>query len=136
MAQNVAPNRMVLQQLKGRRTGAKKGHGLLKKKADALKMKLRRMMGVIIENKEAMGGLMSDAFFSGTVLPVVEETVKKATFVVRAGEENVAGVKIPNFECINTNPDGMTIGMTSGGTRLRLCREKFAEVLQRITVLA
>jgi len=144
MAQNVAPNRMVLQQLKGRRTGAKKGHGLLKKKADALKMKLRRMMGVIIENKEAMGGLMSDAFFSGTearyvagnFLPVVEETVKKATFVVRAGEENVAGVKIPNFECINTNPDGMTIGMTSGGTRLRLCREKFAEVLQRITVLA
>jgi V-type H+-transporting ATPase subunit D len=131
MAQNVAPNRMVLQQLKSRRLGAKKGHGLLKKKADALKMKLRRMMGVIIENKEAMGGLMSDAFFSGTearyvagnFLPVVEETVKKATFVVRAGEENVAGVKIPNFECINTNPDGMTIGMTSGGTRLRLCRE-------------
>jgi len=66
MAQNVAPNRMVLGALKARRLGAKKGHGLLKKKADALKMKLRRMMGIIIENKEAMGGLMSDAFFSGT----------------------------------------------------------------------
>merc|ERR1712167_500014 len=111
MSKQVAPNRMVLGSLKAKRVGAKKGHALLKKKADALKMKLRQMMGVIIENKEAMGGLMSEAFFSGTearyvagnFLPVVEEQVKKATYVVQGGEENVAGVKIPNFEPINMN---------------------------------
>jgi len=56
--------------------------------------------------------------------------------VVRAGEENVAGVKIPNFEAINMNPDGVSIGMTAGGTRLRICRQKFTEVLERITTLA
>jgi len=144
MSKQVAPNRMVLQSLKAKRVGAKKGHALLKKKADALKMKLRQMMGVIIENKEAMGGLMSEAFFSGTearyvagnFLPVVEEQVKKATYVVQGGEENVAGVKIPNFEPINMNKDGNAIGMAAGGARIKACREKFATALQAIVTLA
>ena len=38
--------------------------------------------------------------------PVVEEGVKKASYVVTAGEENVAGVKIPSFEPCNSSPDG------------------------------
>eukprot|EP00656_Telonema_subtile_P003894 TRINITY_DN1175_c0_g1_i1.p1 TRINITY_DN1175_c0_g1~~TRINITY_DN1175_c0_g1_i1.p1 ORF type:complete len:264 (-),score=77.95 TRINITY_DN1175_c0_g1_i1:197-988(-) len=144
MSKQVAPNRMVLQSLKAKRVGAKKGHGLLKKKADALKMKLRRMMSVIIEHKEAMGGVMADAFFSGTearyvagnFLPMVEEGVKKATFVVRGGQENVAGVKIPNFEPINLNPDGMAIGMAAGGARIKQSREKFTTALESIITLA
>lgn len=144
MSKQIAPNRMVLQALKAKRVGAKKGHGLLKKKADALKVKLRAMMGVIIENKEAMGGLMSDAFFSetearyvaGNFLPVVEEGVKKATYVVVAGEENVAGVRIPRFEPVNTSPDGQAIGMAAGGARIKACREKFTAALQAIVTLA
>jgi len=144
MSKQIAPNRMVLQALKSKRVGAKKGHGLLKKKADALKVKLRAMMGVIIENKEAMGGLMSDAFFAetearyvaGNFLPVVEEGVKKASYVVTAGEENVAGVKIPSFEPCNSSPDGQAIGMAAGGARIKACREKFTSALEAIVTLA
>ena len=39
----VPPTVTVLQGMKGRLTGAKKGHGLLKKKADALTLKFRQV---------------------------------------------------------------------------------------------
>lgn len=35
--------------MKSRLTGAQKGHGLLKKKADALQMRFRMILGKIIE---------------------------------------------------------------------------------------
>lgn len=35
--------------MKSRLTGAQKGHGLLKKKADALQMRFRQILGKIIE---------------------------------------------------------------------------------------
>eukprot|EP00658_Telonema_sp_P-2_P004818 TRINITY_DN1179_c0_g2_i1.p1 TRINITY_DN1179_c0_g2~~TRINITY_DN1179_c0_g2_i1.p1 ORF type:complete len:270 (-),score=108.30 TRINITY_DN1179_c0_g2_i1:183-992(-) len=139
-----APNRMVLQMLKAKRLGAKKGHGLLKKKADALKLRLRKMMSIIIEHKEAMAGVMSDAFFSltearyvaGNILPVVEEGVKKATLVVVGGAENVAGVMIPTFEQVSTQREGVAIGIAAGGARIKQCREKFVAATELITSLA
>ena len=47
----VFPTRQNLQVMKVKLTGAKKGHSLLKKKADALSMRLRALLKNIIEAK-------------------------------------------------------------------------------------
>merc|ERR1711966_645575 len=63
MLPGVLPTRMVLTGLKTKRSGAKKGHQLLKSKADALQVRFRAMLAKIMDAKEAMGSVMSDAFF-------------------------------------------------------------------------
>ena len=45
----VFPTRQNLQVMKVKLTGAKKGHSLLKKKADALSMRLRALLKSILE---------------------------------------------------------------------------------------
>ena len=45
-------------------SGAQKGHSLLKKKADALNMRFRLILGKIIDNKVLMGEVMKEAAFS------------------------------------------------------------------------
>eukprot|EP00889_Picochlorum_renovo_P002741 jgi/Picre1/29771/NNA_005153.t1 len=74
----VVPTVTVLAIMKGRLQGASKGHALLKKKADALNMRLDIRMEI----------------YRHTVL----DNVDQATVKVQAHQENVAGVVIPKFD--------------------------------------
>merc|ERR1712166_1327737 len=79
MLPGVLPTRMVLTSLKTKRTGAKKGHQLLKSKADALQVRFRAMLAKIMDAKEAMGSVMSDAFFSKTEAQYLAGDLKPCT---------------------------------------------------------
>lgn len=50
--------------MKSRLQGAQKGHGLLKKKADALQMRFRLILGKIIEVQSDTFICMNHCFFS------------------------------------------------------------------------
>ena len=54
MADQVPPTRMALQTYKTKRTGATKGHQLLKKKADALKARFQGIAKEIYATKATM----------------------------------------------------------------------------------
>lgn len=92
--------------MKSRLAGAQKGHGLLKKKADALQMRFRQILGKIIETKTLMGEVMKEAAFSlaeakfatGDFNQVVLQNVTKAQIKIRTKKDNVAGVTLPVFE--------------------------------------
>jgi len=60
----IFPSRGAQMLMKARLAGAQKGHGLLKKKADALQMRFRLILGKIIETKTLMGEVMKEAAFS------------------------------------------------------------------------
>lgn len=102
--------------MKARLAGAQKGHGLLKKKADALQMRFRQILGKIIETKTLMGEVMKEAAFSlaeakfatGDFNQVVLQNVTKAQIKIRTKKDNVAGVTLPVFESytvsIRTSP--------------------------------
>ncbi|CAK9827774.1 V-type proton ATPase subunit D 1 [Anthophora retusa] len=60
----IFPSRGAQMLMKSRLLGAQKGHGLLKKKADALQMRFRLILGKIIETKTLMGEVMKEAAFS------------------------------------------------------------------------
>ena len=53
--QGVFPTRMTLTLYKGKQVGAQKGYDLLKKKADALAVRLRALLKEIKETKLAVG---------------------------------------------------------------------------------
>ncbi|GIQ81247.1 ATPase, V1 complex, subunit D [Kipferlia bialata] len=102
---NVLPTRMNLQALKLRRVSAQKGHSLLKKKADALSARFRRLQNQIRQEKEAMDGVMSAAHWSmtqavysaGDISSIVEQNVSgRATTTIQRRIDNVAGTALPS----------------------------------------
>ena len=62
----VVPTVTVLAVIKNRLGGAKKGHQLLKKKADALNMRFRQILRRILETKEKMGVSLRESNFALT----------------------------------------------------------------------
>ena len=83
----VFPTRQNLQVMKVKLTGAKKGHSLLKKKADALTMRLRALLKNILQAKEDMGAAFREGNFAlaevkyaaGDVNVMVKESVTSAS---------------------------------------------------------
>eukprot|EP01006_Ploeotia_vitrea_P001257 TRINITY_DN104492_c0_g1_i1.p1 TRINITY_DN104492_c0_g1~~TRINITY_DN104492_c0_g1_i1.p1 ORF type:complete len:265 (+),score=154.80 TRINITY_DN104492_c0_g1_i1:23-796(+) len=142
---NVFPSRMVLQTVKGRLTGARKGYQLLKKKSDAIKNALNGILKEILETKRRMGRTMRDASFShtnavwsaGDFNHQVIENTKRATFRVDAEIKNVAGVKLPIF---NRNEDvadlDIMVGLSKGGRDVSKCKEEFTKALDDLIKLA
>lgn len=102
----VVPSRMALQQVKGKLVGAKKGHSMLKKKSDALLVRFRSILTLILESKQKAGTESSQAMqllaralytFGDELKHVVIENVEDASLRIKMSPENVAGVTIPVF---------------------------------------
>ena len=83
----VFPTRQNLQVMKVKLTGAKKGHSLLKKKADALTMRLRALLKSILDAKDQVGASFRDGNFAlakvkyaaGDIKPMVRPPPARAT---------------------------------------------------------
>lgn len=146
MADQVPPTRMALQTYKTKKTGATKGHQLLKKKADALKARFQGIAKEIYKTKGSMSDACSTAFFSLTAAQyaagdfkhkVLEGNVH-ASVRVEGRTDNIAGVKIPVFsqqDCgAGEGIDGL--GLAGGGGKIAACREKFTALLQVLIKLA
>jgi len=142
---DVFPSRMNLTLMKARLKGARKGHSLLKKKADALKIRLHSILKKIIEAKNEMGTMMKEAAFSlaeakfaaGDFGPVVLQNVSKAQMKVRSKTENVAGVKLPVFEHYEDGTDSYELtGLSRGGEQLARLKKNYARAVKLLVELA
>lgn len=102
---------MNLTLTKGRLKGAQTGHSLLAKKRDALTTRFRAILKKVDEAKRAMGRVLQLASFSlaevtytaGDIGYQVQESVRKASYTVKAKQENVSGVVLPAFESVRSN---------------------------------
>eukprot|EP00030_Apusomonadida_sp_AF-17_P007391 a841136_964.p1 GENE.a841136_964~~a841136_964.p1 ORF type:complete len:262 (-),score=127.43 a841136_964:83-832(-) len=143
----VFPTRMAQTAMKTRLAAAEKGHSLLKKKADALKLKFQEVAKEIKEYKLGLGDVMRASafslaearYFAGEFSVFVTENVSHATTKVRTELDNVAGVKIPVFQQYEegglTDPLEMT-GLGKGGEQIRKCRTNFSQALEHLIKLA
>lgn len=137
---------MNLQMFKGKCVGAKKGHELLKKKADALKARFRDIAKKIAATKSQMSEACSSSFFSltqaeyaaGEVKSKVLEGGMTASVRVAGRTDNIAGVKIPVFSQIDLEVDGKqdNLGLAGGGRAIANCREKYRTLLDLMIKLA
>jgi len=144
--ENVFANRMTLQSFKGRVTGAKKGHELLKKKIDALKARFRALLKQIKQEKDEIALMMPEAFMAlasayytagGDFGEGVQHEVKKASVRVFAATDNVAGVILPIFRQDKVDGDTFeSFGLSGGGKQVDKARNLFGELLSRMIKLA
>jgi len=131
--------------MKARLKGAQKGHSLLKKKADALQMRFRMILGKIIETKTLMGEVMKEAAFSlaeakfatGEFNQVVLQNVTKAQLKIRTKKDNVAGVTLPVFECYQDGTDTYELaGLARGGQQLAKLKKNYQSAIKLLVELA
>lgn len=142
----VPPTRMNQQVYKGKKKAAESGHKLLKKKADALKVKFRDYAKMIAETKGSMSSDACTAFFSltqaeyaaGNFKQKVAEGTLTARVRVGAGIDNVAGVKLPVFSVYETGAvaDNQSLGLVGGGKKIVGVRDKFSVFLGQLIKLA
>lgn len=137
---------MNQQVYKGKKKAAESGHKLLKKKADALKVKFRDYAKMIAETKGSMSSDACTAFFSltqaeyaaGNFKQKVAEGTLTARVRVGAGIDNVAGVKLPVFSIYETGAtaDNQSLGLVGGGQKIVAVRDKFSVFLSQLIKLA
>jgi len=145
---NVFPTRMTLTIMKAKLKGALRGHSLLKKKSDALTLRFRSILNKIAECKESMGVNMKSASFSlakakwaahpSDIQTTVLENVSTASFKLKVGNDNVAGVQLPNFGQLTDNsklPQELT-GLGKGGRQVQECRDLYMKALEGLVELA
>lgn len=142
----VPPTRMNQQVFKTKKKAAESGHKLLKKKADALKVKFRDYAKMIAETKGTMSTDATTAFFSltqaeyaaGNFKQKVTEGTLTARVRVGAGIDNVAGVKLPVFTIYETGgvADNQSLGLVGGGKKIVAVRDKFTVFLSQLIKLA
>jgi len=146
MSGQVPPTRMAQQLYKSKKKAAEGGHKLLKKKADALKVKFRDYAKNIAETKSGMSTDASSAFFSltqaeyaaGNFKQKVAEGNMNARVRIGAGVDNVAGVKLPVFTKYDTGAvaDNQSLGLIGGGKKIVAVRDKFTILLDKLIKLA
>lgn len=131
--------------MKVKLVGAKKGHSLLKKKADALTMRLRALLKSILQAKEDMGAAFRDGNFAlaevkyaaGDIKPTVLESVGTAQKRVEIRIDNIAGVKVPVFKAIEVSSVGDDhTGLSKGGQQITKARQTFSKSVDVLVQLA
>ena len=143
----VAATRMVLNQLKGRLTTARRGHKLLKDKRDEL---MRQFMDVVRKNKELRQKVeegMTGAFASLTVASAImsPEMLEQSLLYPRQSVEldmkfkNVMSVSVPEYTFRTKNNDPSEIypyGFAQTSGELDDALEKLARVFEDMLELA
>ncbi|KAJ5433103.1 V-type proton ATPase subunit [Penicillium daleae] len=143
----VFPTRQSLGLMKSKLKGAETGHSLLKRKSEALTKRFREITRRIDEAKRKMGRVMQIAAFSlaevsyavgGDIGYQVQESAKQARFRVRAKQENVSGVFLPQFESYTQDGvnDFALTGLGKGGQQIQRCRETYARAVETLVELA
>jgi len=139
---------MTFAMFKTRLGGAKKGHGLLKKKRDALKSRFMMMLKDIVNVKLEVAQSIRDAAFAfaranyvtpGDISLSVIERAKHPSVTCNLHAENVAGVKLPEFKKIHDPTKDQAvqaIGIACGGAVIQACREVYSKALTSIIALA
>lgn len=115
---------MSLIAFKTRLKGAQKGHSLLKKKADALSLRYRNVMGDLYNAKLEMADQIKGSFFTitkaqfiaGDISLSVQEALKIPTYSMELRVENIAGVQVPSFHAQDDSAgDGTDEAATAAG---------------------
>lgn len=145
--EQVFPTRMTLGLMKTKLKGATQGHSLLKRKSEALTKRFRDITKRIDDAKQKMGRVMQTAAFSLAEVTYatgenigyqVQESVSNARFKVKARQENVSGVYLPQFESFidQSINDFKLTGLGRGGQQVQRAKEIYSKAVETLVELA
>lgn len=146
--EQVFPTRMTLGLMKTKLKGANQGHSLLKRKSEALTKRFRDITKRIDDAKQKMGRVMQTAAFSLAEVTyatgenigyqVQESVSNQGRFKVKARQENVSGVYLPQFESfidLSINDFKLT-GLGRGGQQVQRAKEIYTKAVETLVELA
>lgn len=146
--EQVFPTRMTLGLMKTKLKGANQGHSLLKRKSEALTKRFRDITKRIDDAKQKMGRVMQTAAFSLAEVSyatgenigyqVQESVSSQSRFKVKARQENVSGVYLPQFESFidpSINDFKLT-GLGRGGQQVQRAKEIYTKAVETLVELA
>ena len=149
--QNIVPSQMALLQSKAKLKSAQKGHDLLKRKADALKVQFLQVTKSLIEQKKDLGNKFNQSLIflakanyskaEGDVSRMVDENVKsRADVKLTLKTKPVAGVTLPQFGIRNIEEEKygelQILGITGGGQTINIAKKHFYDFLKKIVEIA
>ncbi|QLG72776.1 hypothetical protein HG535_0D04850 [Zygotorulaspora mrakii] len=145
--EQVFPTRMTLGLMKTKLKGANQGYSLLKRKSEALTKRFRDITKRIDDAKQKMGRVMQTAAFSLAEVSYatgenigyqVQESVYNARFKVKARQENVSGVYLPQFEAYidSSINDFKLTGLGRGGQQVQRAKEIYSKAVETLVELA
>lgn len=145
--EQVFPTRMTLGLMKTKLKGANQGYSLLKRKSEALTKRFRDITKRIDDAKQKMGRVMQTAAFSLAEVSYatgenigyqVQESVYNARFKVKARQENVSGVYLPQFEAFidSSINDFKLTGLGRGGQQVQRAKEIYSKAVETLVELA
>ncbi|KAL9706980.1 hypothetical protein quinque_010498 [Culex quinquefasciatus] len=109
--------------LKNQLMAAQRGHGLLKKKAEALEMRFRVILGKIIETKNALVQVLKEATFA----------LAETKFVAGDFNQIVLGI----FECYDDGRDSYgLLGLAKGGQQMQKLKQNYRSAISLLVDLA
>lgn len=132
---------MAQTMMKLRLKSAVKGHSLLKKKADALQMRFRKILREIVDVRtQVMATALPDALFAlaqanfsagADFGALVRENITTARMRVKFEQDNIAGVKLPIFEPIVGTADANELtGLGKGGAAIQDCKKQWEQTVK------
>lgn len=138
---------MTLGLMKAKLKGANQGYSLLKRKSEALTKRFRDITRRIDDAKQKMGRVMQTAAFSLAEVSYatgenigyqVQENVSTARFRVKARQENVSGVYLPQFESYIDEEinDFKLTGLGRGGQQVQRAKEIYSKAVETLVELA
>ncbi len=141
------PSRNTLAIYKGRVKAAEKGHSLLKKKSDALTVKLREVLRQIYDVKMNVGTSMKVAYFSlvevynsaGAAIKnqIQQDQGPKSAVKVTTGTSNTAGVIFATYKKASAESVQKKLtGISQGGQQIAKSNQVFAKTLDALIELA
>ena len=150
--QNIVPSQMALLQAKAKLKSAQKGHDLLKRKADALKVQFLQVTKSLIEQKKDLGNKFNQSLIflakanyskaEGDVSRMVDENVESIPAVqLTLKTKPVAGVTLPQFGIRNIKEGAygnelQILGITGGGQTINIAKKHFYDFLKKIVEIA
>lgn len=139
------PSRANLVAIKLRIAAANKGLNLLKRKRDALEIRLRALIRELDMSRDDMQITMNEAIFSlakadflkTDLKPAAVSCPERADAYFRVKYEKIVGAIVPSFSLFVHQSKALPLtGLSAGGRQIERVRDNFQEALKIITKLA
>ncbi|XP_018797296.1 PREDICTED: probable V-type proton ATPase subunit D 2 [Bactrocera latifrons] len=142
---NIFPSRANLVLMKQRIVAASRGLNLLKRRRDALEMKLRELTADLEAAREVVDKVMAEAIFSMAKANFLDADMRacelmqidKADIYMRIRNARVAGILLPQFQLYVDSPASFPLtGLSRGGEQVEVVRENFQDAVRTLVTLA
>ncbi|KAL1459732.1 hypothetical protein WDU94_011687 [Cyamophila willieti] len=142
----ILPSQATKTAFEARITSAKRGHMMLKRKADAMQIRFRSIHCKILQTRNLMSDIMKEAAIAfarakfetnADFRDIVVENISKAQVKLKLTRDNIGGVMIVEYEPIMGGLDVFQMtGLSTNGQHLNVVKQLYQEAINIIVHLA